>query len=71
LQTWCRKFGFTSGNWDTENGQPTEFPAVVATRIKNYHSYSQRETQRVISYFDATINAQTFMSLSYVDLRRI
>ena len=28
IQTWCRKFGFASGNWDTENGQPTEFPAV-------------------------------------------
>jgi hypothetical protein len=71
LQTWCRKFGFTSGNWDTENGQPTEFPAVVATRMKPYHSYSKRETQRVVSYFDAANNAEQYMTLSYVDLRKI
>jgi hypothetical protein len=71
LQTWCRKFGFTSGNWQTENGQPTEFPAVVATRVKDYRSYSERETQKVISYFDATANAQEYMTLSFVDLRRI
>jgi hypothetical protein len=71
LQTWCRKFGFSSGNWQTENGQPTEFPAVVATRVKDYRSYSERETQKVISYFDATANAQEYMTLSFVDLRRI
>jgi len=44
---------------------------VVATRVKNYHSYSQRETQKVISYFDATTNAEKYLTLSYVDLRRI
>ena len=71
LQTWCRKFGFTSGNWQTENGQPTEFPAVVATRVKDYRSYSERETQKVISYFDATANAQEYMTLSFVDLKGI
>jgi len=71
LQTWCRKFGFSSGNWQTENGQPTEFPAVIATRVKDYRSYSERETQKVISYFDATANAQEYMTLSFVDLRRI
>jgi hypothetical protein len=71
LQTWCRKFGFTSGNWQTEDGQPTEFPAVVATRVKDYRSYSQRETQKVISYFDATANAQEYMTLSFVDLKGI
>jgi hypothetical protein len=71
IQTWCRKFGFTSGNWQTENGQPTEFPAVVATRVKDYRSYSQRETQKVISYFDATTNAQKYMTLSFVDLKGI
>ena len=71
IQTWCRKFGFTSGNWQTENGQPTEFPAVTATRVKPYRSYSERETQKVISYFDATTNAQEYMTLSFVDLKRI
>lgn len=71
IQTWCRKFGFTSGNWQTENGQPTEFPAVVATRVKPYRSYSERETQQVISYFDATTNSQKYMTLSFVDLKRI
>ena len=71
LQTWCRKFGFSSGNWQTENGQPTEFPAVTATRVKPYRSYSERETQKVISYFDATTNAQEYMTLSFVDLKRI
>ena len=71
IQTWCRRFGFTSGNWQTENGQPTEFPAVAATRVKPYRSYSQRETQKVISYFDATTNAQEYMTLSFVDLKGI
>ena len=70
-QTWCRKFGFTSGNWQTENGQPTEFPAVTATRVKDYRSYSQRETQQVISYFHAPSNSQRYMKLSFVDLKRI
>ena len=71
IQTWCRKFGFTSGNWQTENGQPTEFPAVTATRVKDYRSYSQRETQQVISYFHAPSNSQRYMKLSFVDLKRI
>jgi len=71
LQTWCRRFGFTSGNWQTENGQPTESPVVASTRVKDYRSYSERETQQVISYFDATVNAQKYMTLSFVDLRGI
>jgi hypothetical protein len=71
IQTWCRKFGFTSGNWQTENGQPTEFPAVAATRVKDYRSYSQRETQKVLSYFDATTNSQKYLTLSFVDLKGI
>ena len=71
LQTWCRRFGFTSGNWQTENGQPTEFPAVAATRVKPYRSYSQRETQQVLSYFDATTNDQGYLTLSFVDLKGI
>jgi len=71
LQTWCRKFGFTSGNWQTENGQPTEFPAVAATRVKDYRSYSERETQKVLSYFDATTNSQKYLTLSFVDLKGI
>jgi hypothetical protein len=71
LQTWCRRFGFTSGNWQTENGQPTESPVVASTRVKDYRSYSERETQQVISYFDATVNAQEYMTLSFVDLRGI
>ena len=71
IQTWCRKFGFTSGNWQTENGQPTEFPTVPATRVKPYRSYSQRETQQVLSYFDATTNDQNYLTLSFVDLKGI
>jgi hypothetical protein len=71
LQTWCRRFGFTSGNWQTENGQPTESPVVPATRVKDYRSYSERETQQVISYFDATANVQEYMTLSFVDLKGI
>ena len=71
LQTWCRRFGFTSGNWQTENGQPTESPVVASTRVKDYRSYSERETQQVLSYFDATVNAQEYMTLSFVDLRGI
>jgi hypothetical protein len=71
LQTWCRRFGFTSGNWQTENGQPTESPVVAATRVKPYRSYSERETQVIVSYFDATTNDQTFLSLSLVDLKGI
>ena len=71
IQTWCRRFGFTSGNWQTENGQPTEFPAVAATRVKPYRSYSQRETQQVLSYFDATTNDQGYLTLSFVDLKGI
>ena len=71
IQTWCRKFGFSSGNWQTENGQPTEFPAVAATRVKPYRSYSQRETQQVLSYFDATTNDQGYLTLSFVDLKGI
>ena len=71
LQTWCRRFGFTSGNWQTENGQPTEFPAVAATRVKPYRSYSQRETQQILSYFDATTNDQGYLTLSFVDLKGI
>ena len=69
LQTWCRRFGFTSGNWQTENGQPTEFPAVPATRVKPYRSYSERETQVIASYFDATTNDQKYLTLSFVDLK--
>jgi len=71
LQTWCRRFGFTSGNWQTENGQPTEFPAVLATRVKPYRSYSERETQVIASYFDATTNDQKYLTLSLVDLKGI
>jgi hypothetical protein len=71
LQTWCRRFGFTSGNWQTENGQPTEFPAVPATRVKPYRSYSERETQVIASYFDATTNDQKYLTLSLVDLKGI
>lgn len=71
LQTWCRRFGFTSGNWQTENGQPTEFPVVPATRVKPYRSYSERETQVISSYFDATTNNQKYLTLSLVDLKGI
>lgn len=71
LQTWCRRFGFTSGNWQTENGQPTEFPVVPATRVKPYRSYSERETQVIASYFDATTNDQKYLTLSLVDLKGI
>ena len=71
LQTWCRRFGFTSGNWQTENGQPTEFPAVLATRVKPYRSYSERETQVIASYFDATTIDQKYLTLSLVDLKGI
>jgi hypothetical protein len=44
---------------------------VAATRVKDYRSYSERETQKVISYFDATTNAQKYMTLSFVDLKGI
>lgn len=71
IQTWCRSFGFTSGNWQTENSQPTESPPVAPTRMKPYRSYSQRETQQVVSYFDAANNDQGYLTLSFVDLKGI
>jgi hypothetical protein len=69
LQTWCRRFGFTSGNWQTENGQPTESPPVAATAIRPYRTYSQGEQVEAASYFDVGAGYERYEWLRYVDLR--
>jgi len=69
LAAYCDRMGFTSWNWDTQDGRPTENPPVDPTRYKAVRNYGPGERVQVGSYLDVTTGHYVFLTIRYVDLR--
>jgi len=69
LSTYCLRMGFSSYNWDTQNGRPTENPPVDPTRYDAVRNYGPGERVQAASYLDVTTGNYVYLFLRYVDLR--
>jgi len=69
LAAYCDSRGFTSWNFDTENGQPTASTPVASTGYDKLRNYGTGERSQNGSYYDASAGADKYLSIRYVDLR--
>lgn len=69
LATYCDSRGFTSWNFDTENGQPNETVPVASTAYIPLRNYGPGEKTQSGSYYDVTAGSDKYLSIRYVDLR--
>jgi hypothetical protein len=69
LATYSDSRGFTSWNFDTENGQPTAITPVASTGYDKLRNYGPGERSQNGSYYDASAGADKYLSIRYVDLR--